>query len=234
MTRAFAWSPSPQIRLALAGTLLAIWAVGASPARADLVLSAPNLLVTPGSSGSFDLILTNVPGVDSFSVAAFSVQLSLIGDSGINFTNVTIATITPYIFVSSGTTQPGGDPLAPGLTPTSFIATDSEFQPPGFRTLALGDVFGVAHVEYTVDAGATLGARILQFGAATDLSDELGDLLSFSALDGSITVVSAAAVPEPSTLALAAVGMAALAVRRSRKLGPRIATCRGGDRPPTA
>lgn len=220
MTRAFAWSRVSQIRLALTGTLLAIWAIGANPARADLVLSAPDLVVAPGSSGSFDLILTNIGGAASFDVAAFSVGLSLVGDTGITFTGVTIATITPYIFVSSGTMQPGADPLAPGLTPTSFIAIDSEFQLPGFRTVNLGDFFGVAHVEYTVDAGATLGTRTLQFTLATDITDNFDDLIPVSTLNGTITV--AAAVPEPSTLALAALGGIGLiaARRRIRRPGP--------------
>jgi hypothetical protein len=236
MTRAFvAWSAASPIRLALAGALLACWAVGAGPARADLVLSAPDLLVTPGSSGSFDLLLTNTPGAGSFDVAAFAVELSLVGGSGINFTVVTIATVVPYIFVDSGTTQPGADPLAPGLTPTHFIAIDSEFQLPGFRTLAPGDIYGVARVTYTVDAGAAPGVRTLGFGPATELTDDLLNLLPFTTLNGTITVGAVAAVPEPSTLAMAVFGVAALlARRRSCKLRLGIAICRGRGRPPTA
>ena len=106
---------------------------GAVPCFAGgLVIEAPNLTATPGSSGSFDLLLmnTNPTGGASFDVSSDQFVLSLSGPLGITFTGVSIATdpvAAPYIFVSSGTTQPGGPPLSrtPSRTPRSRGSTPS-------------------------------------------------------------------------------------------------------------
>ena len=82
------------------------------PVTRDLVIQAPNLSVTPGSSGTFDVLLlnTNSSGGDSFNVAGDTIQLSLTGPLDVAFTDVTIGTTAaPYIYVTSGT---GGGPLS--------------------------------------------------------------------------------------------------------------------------
>src|SRR5262245_8607334 len=79
--------------------------------RADgLVLSAPNLTAASGSSGSFDVLLTNTnpAGGASYEVAVDAFQLGLSGPAGVTFTDVSINTLSaPYIYVTSGTTQGG-------------------------------------------------------------------------------------------------------------------------------
>ena len=68
----------------------------AFPCHAGLVIQAPNLSVTPGSSGTFDVLLlnTNSSGGDSFNVAADTIRLSLTGPLDVAFTDVTIGTTT--------------------------------------------------------------------------------------------------------------------------------------------
>ncbi len=84
----------------LAPAIVAMVAVGVeAPCRADLVIEATNLTVTPGSSGSFDVLITSTGG--TFSVAADDIELTLSGLSSVSFTNISINTITPYIYGAS-------------------------------------------------------------------------------------------------------------------------------------
>ena len=125
-----------------------------------LIIEAPNLTTTPGSSGSFDLLLvnTNPTGGASYNVSSDQFVLSLSGPVGITFTGVTISTVAPYIFVSSGTLQPGGPPLSADTFPnTTLTGADAEFAPLGFRTVDPGDTFGLAHVSYTVSSATPSG-----------------------------------------------------------------------------
>jgi len=196
----------PGFRLALAAALVLAAALGRDvPCRAGLLIEAPSLLATPGSSSSFDLLLvnTNPAGGASYNVAADSFELSLSGPVAVTFTDVSISTIVaPYIYVPSGTTQ-GGGPLSLDTFPnTQFTASDSEFAAPGFRTVNPGDVFGLAHVSFTVSPTAGLGADTIAIasGAATSLSDENGNAIPFAISNGLI----GSGVPEPCALAQAA------------------------------
>ncbi len=195
----------PGFRLALAAALVLAAALGRDvPCRAaGLLIEAPSLLATPGSSSSFDLLLvnTNPAGGASYNVAADSFELSLLGPVAVTFTDVSINTIVPYIYVVSGTTVPGGLPLSLDTFPnTQFTASDAEFGPLGFQTVNPGDTFGLAHVSFTVSPTATLGADTIAIasGTATSLSDENGNAIPFAISNGSITV------PEPCALAQAA------------------------------
>ena len=194
----------PGFRLALAAALVLAAALGRDvPCLAGLLIEAPSLLATPGSSSSFDLLLvnTNPAGGASYNVAADSFELSLLGPVAVTFTDVSINTIVPYIYVVSGTTVPGGLPLSLDTFPnTQFTASDAEFGPLGFQTVNPGDTFGLAHVSFTVSPTATLGADTIAIasGTATSLSDENGNAIPFAISNGSITV------PEPCALAQAA------------------------------
>jgi hypothetical protein len=80
-------------------------------------------------------------------------------------------------------------------------------------TVNPGDIFGVANVSYTVDAGATPGPRTLtieSLGAGTSLSDQNGIVPAFTASNGILTV----AVPEPAFCGLPALGAIDLFARR--------------------
>jgi len=198
----------PGFRLALAAALVLAAALGRDvPCRAGLLIEAPSLSATPGSSSSFDLLLvnTNPAGGASYNVAADSFELSLSGPVGVTFTGVSINTIVPYIYVMSGTTVPGGGSLSFDTFPNSqFTASDSEFAATGFRTVGPGDTFGLAHVSFTVSPTAALGDTIaIASGTATSLSDENGNAIPFAISNGLIAV-PAPPVPEPCALAQSA------------------------------
>src|SRR5689334_9653130 len=83
----------------------------ALPSRGDLEVVAPVVSITPGTSGAFDILIenTNAAGGASYDVSSETIQLELGGGiSGLSFTDVTINTVTPYVFVDSGTNHGGG------------------------------------------------------------------------------------------------------------------------------
>ena len=204
--------------------------VSATRSDAGFVITAANVTASAGSIGSFDVLIsnTNSPGGASYSVSSDGLQLALTGISGVTFTGVTIDTTTPYIYLTSGTTLPGGGPLSFDNFPnTGFAASDSEFSPADDyqRTIAPGMSFGLAHVTYSVAAGTAPGAGLIDIvvnpdGSATSLADFNGDAIPFTAMDGSFTITPSV-VPEPSALLLTATGFAlvVLGQRRARSIG---------------
>ncbi len=178
---------------------------GAVPCSAGgLVIEAPNRPATPGSSGSFDLLLvnSNLTGGTSYDVSGDQFVLSLSGPPGITFTGVSIATVAaPYIFVSSGTTQPGGPPLSTDTFPnTQFTGADAEFALPGFRIVNPGDTYGLAHVSYAVSSSTPNGIDSITIAPSPEslLTMVDGTPIPFGITNGSITV--GAVIPEPWAL----------------------------------
>jgi len=178
---------------------------GAVPCSAGgLMIEAPNLTATPGSNGSFDLLLvnTNPLGGTSYEVSSDQFVLSLSGPLGITFTGVSIDTVAaPYIFVSSGTTQPGGLPLSIDTFPNiQFTGADTEFALPGFRTVNPSDTFSLAHVSYAVSSSTPNGIDTITIAPSpTSLLTMVdGTPISFGITNGSIAVGTV--VPEPWAL----------------------------------
>ncbi|HKM55049.1 MAG TPA: PEP-CTERM sorting domain-containing protein [Isosphaeraceae bacterium] len=191
----------------------------AAPCRAGgLVISAPDITATAGSSGSFLVLITDTDPTGSapYNVAGDSFELILTGSAGINFTNVTTATDvapynTPYIYAHSIANDYSlplyTSPTNPFPT-TDFTAADSFdlSYSAGYTTLNPGDVYALGLVSYTVSATATAGSvDTIGFGASTSLSDNNLNAIPFTTTNGSIAVAS---VPEPSTWAM---GMIAIA-----------------------
>jgi hypothetical protein len=204
--------------------LLAITLGPAVPCRASgLVIEAPNLRVSAGSSGSFDVLLmnTNAAGGASFSVAGDSLDLALSGPAGVTFTDVTI-NILPYIYAVSATTLPGSDPLDFGISfpNTGFAVSDSDGASPFFQTVNPGEVFGLASVSYTVSPtfSGTDVLTLASLNVGTSLSDINGNLIPFTAMNGSITISS---IPEPSAVVLLTIGCAAVVASSARKRSAR-------------
>ncbi len=183
---------------------------GAVPCSAGgLAIEAPNNLpATPGSSGSFDLLLmnTNLTGGTSYEVSSDQFVLSLSGPLGIAFTGVTIATdpvAAPYIFVMSGTTQ--GLPLSIDTFPnTQFTGADTEFASPYYRTVNPGDTFGLAYVSYSVSSSTPNGIDTITIAPspATLLTTLDNTPIPFGITNGLIAVGTV--IPEPWALTQAA------------------------------
>ncbi|HEX3447175.1 MAG TPA: PEP-CTERM sorting domain-containing protein [Isosphaeraceae bacterium] len=187
--------------------------IGAS-CQAGLVVEAPNITAAPGSSGSFDVLITSTAG--SFGVASDTVDLSLTGLSGVSFTNVSIATATPYIYGANSATTVGSTFTFSTFPGTQFETFDFILTL-GAQTINSGEVFGLVNVQYSVAANATPGATgTLTFGPDTMLSDAAGNNVDFTAPNGSITI-SSSAVPEPSGMILLAVGCATVLVGSARR-----------------
>jgi hypothetical protein len=190
----------------------------AVPCRAGgLVIEVPTLVVAPGSSGSFDVLLidTDPSGSLGYNVAGDSVELTLSGAPGFTFTGATINTVAPYIYVQSADANTG-QPLSYNTFPTNdFVASDAEFASPYYRTVNPGDVFGLANVSYAVapTASGTDTITIANLNVDTSLSDINGNLIPFTAVNGSL-----ATIPEPSSLVQAAtavlIGLGTVWLRR--------------------
>jgi hypothetical protein len=187
--------------------------------HAGLVIEAPNITVAPGSSGSFDVVITSTGG--SFDVASDTVELSLTGLSSVSFTNVSIATATPYIYGANSATT-GGSTFTFSTFPGTQFETFDFLLTLGAQTINPGDVFGLVNVQYSVAANATPGASgTLAFGPDTSLADAAGNNVEFTTQSGSIAIASST-VPEPSGVILLAVGfgtvLVGFATRRCAKL----------------
>jgi hypothetical protein len=218
------WLPAVFALLASAG-----WP---TPTRADLVISAPNLSASPGDvADTFDLVLTDTDpaGTAAYHIQSFSIVLSLQGAAGVGFTDVTTATgpMSPYIFSPSFDDQNGLmlSDITPGTITLSFTAGDSQGgTTAAYQTVGPGQIFGLAHVTFAVDATAATGARALHFDpTGTNLSDENGNLITMSltpSQDGSITVATGGGTvvtPEPSTLVTALTGVGAVLIAFLRR-----------------
>ncbi len=195
--------------------MLLMTLAAAHPTRADLVISAPIISAAAGSTGSFDVIVTDTDPAGSapYQVAGDDIQLTLSGPAGVTFTGVSIDTSITYLYVDSATNY-GVGPLSLDPFPnTSFTASDSEFGGTGYDTISPGQSFGLVHVTYAVDAAAAAGDHPLTLGPNTGLSDDDGNPVSFTVGAGNLNVV-----PEPSARLLMATGLiwAAARVRACR------------------
>jgi PEP-CTERM motif len=183
--------------------------------QAGLVVEAPNITAAPGSSGSFDLLITSTGG--SFEVASDVVELSLTGLSNVSFTNVSINTTAPYIYGANSATTAGSTFTFSTFPGTQFETFDFLLTL-GAQTINPGDFFGLVDVQYSVAANATPGASgALAFGPDTSLADASGNNVVFTAQNGSITISSSTTIPEPSTVILLAVGCTTVLVGSARR-----------------
>lgn len=195
-----------------------------SPSRADLVLTAPNLSATQGSSGSFDLVITDTDPVGSapLKIAGFGIEFEVSG-AGVQFTDTTTGTAPPYLYVGNSFDDINGFTMDATVVPypkSHLIVSDLANDVPLFQIVNPGDTFGVTHVSFSVDGGATPGLRNLTFDRVnliTTFSDPNGVLIPVTSIDGSIAV---SAVPEP-TSALLALTVAPLIMWRRRGDGGR-------------
>jgi hypothetical protein len=211
-----------------------------TPCRAGgLAIEAPNLTgVLPGSTGSFDILLsnTNSTGGASFNVASDNLAVSLLGPVDVTITSVSLTTSATYIFAQSIDTNFGLPFATINNPPTSFASNDAGDVAagyPGFQLVSPGQTYGLAHVTYAISSTATGGVDTISIDSVnvgTSLSDPQGNPLSFTAMNGSISLL---AVPEPASIISAAtavlIGMAVACGRRrssAARLAPRVSCAR--------
>jgi hypothetical protein len=200
-------------------TALAVFAIAtllfSVPARADIVLSVESVTGAPGSTGTFDVLLTNT-GTLSQNIAGFDFELTTV-DTNIAFTDVTTTTTTAaYIFPSS-LFGPDIATLTGGQT---VDASDLDATGNG-TDVAPGATLGLGNVSFSISPGALNGdIAEIDFTAypATSLSDNVPNNVSFAPESGFITVQTST-VPEPSaTLPLAgSMLLGAWLIRRRRR-----------------
>jgi hypothetical protein len=185
------------------------------PAKGDIILSIESVAGSPGSTGAFDVLLTNT-GTLSQNIAAFNFFLTT-ANTDITFTDVTTGTTTAaYIFPASGlgpdiiTSAPGQTVQASDFDAT-FNGTD----------VAAGATYGLGSVLFSIGPGAANGetAQIdISAFPATSLSDSGGINVPFSTESGTISVQTTSTVPEPATaLPLAAALLIAAFLARKRR-----------------
>jgi hypothetical protein len=204
--------------LVLATVVAAALGVGA-PCRADLVIEAPNLTVTPGSTGSFDVLIASTGG--TFSVAADDIELDLSGLSSVSFTGISINTVTPYIYGTNSASL-NGSTFIINVSSNDVEAFDFLF-PTGAQTIDTtppNNVFGLLNVQYTVASNAAAGTSgTLSIGPDTSLSDANGNNVLFTPQSGSITIAGAT-IPEPSSVLMLAIGLAGVCYFRKKTIAP--------------
>ena len=194
-----------------AGALIAALAVGflgsGTACRADgLVISAPDVTAAPGTSGSFDVTITNtnpLVGGASFDVASDTVELSFTGPSGVSFTGVSIATADTYIYGATPR-QTLGLTFSSSIFPGTTFETNDFLFSLGAQTIGPQQTFGLVHVTYTVAPGATLEAGVSP--SAPTLLYSMGRALPSPTSRRRAQRFTISSVPEPSGLILLAAG----------------------------
>jgi hypothetical protein len=194
-----------------------LW-LGVAPTRAvaGLVLTVEPSSAAVGGVGSFDVLLSDTGG--SYQIGSFSVELAVATNSGVEFTAAnTNTTMATYIF---GTLQ--SPPFYFNTFPIQdFTVSDSSFTPPYYASLTTGQTVGLEHVTYSVAAGTAPGPvtiTLADIGVGTSLSDAIGDNVTFTPSNGTITVTPSS-VPEPCSLVLLATALAGTAsIVRVRRL----------------
>lgn len=217
--------------------------LGASSARADLVLSIAPVSITETSSSftdTFQVNLTNQSDSSSPSVSVFTLELQLSNLPGVQFVDVSQNTTdgmgnNNYIFNGIGSVAAGvpGFLFSNNSFPnTDFIASDSDWlgsTPTNGTlpavTLNVGDTYGLALVTFG-GSGVPNGTALVNFAAdLTTVLDTNGNpvTLDVSSPAASITVSSTTVVPEPSAASLMAAAGATvlLAAGWSRRGGRR-------------
>lgn len=184
-----------------------------TPAEASLIITVGNVFSnSPSSSNTLEIDLTNT-GPASLSLAGFSFEIE-VTDPHITFTSATIATVAAYVFAGNSLFGPIISTSPPGQT----LDVSDLWGGAGGATIAAGATVGLGHVFFDVSAGDLSGLVTVMLSPFpfTSLSAPAGNNVSVDTLtNGSITIAPSA-VPEPSALTLALLGLAALASIRRR------------------
>ncbi len=185
------------------------------PAHATLSFNVQSVVASAGDVGDvLDVTLTNTGA--PLTIGGFSFGLS-VADSHIVFTDATIGTTTAtYIFNGHSLFGPGI--IISGAGTQSLTAGDNYDTSNAGATVGTGATVGLGHVFFNVLAGVPVGpiAVTLASFPTSSLSDNNGNDVTIGVFNNGFITIPSGAVPEPSSLVLLAVGLAALAWARKR------------------
>lgn len=191
-----------------------------SPARATTFSIQPSaVLAPPGSSGAFDVLLTN-NGPGSITVGIFAFEVS-VADTDLNLTGADFSTgASPYIFAGHSFDQ-DNSLLLNFSSGQTLDASDSYDISGSGVTLTAGESLALGEVLYSISPTAAPGPVTVSFTGTPSVADANNlSTPSFNAINvntfsgGTITIGS---VPEPSSIFLTLAGIAALAATRRRR-----------------
>ncbi len=194
------WSWRSIVSVAVTGFVLCT----ALPADAGIVVSLGNVSASRGTSGNtleVDVTNTGAP-VD---IASFSFEISVAPSSGVSFTAADITT-SPGTYIFAGNSAQG--PSIATATGTTLDASDNAVS--GATTLGTDSTLALGRVFFDVASSAPLGAAAVSFTGypATSLTQmDLSNVPIDTLSNGTITITAGTAVPEPSSLVSATLGL---------------------------
>jgi hypothetical protein len=215
--------------------------LSSGPAQAGVILSVSPVTITAGTVGAFFDVSIQNTGSGEQNIAAFSLGLS-VADPHITFTGGNTSTTLTYLFNGDSLDVIGG--LAYTTVPPpngqTLEASDLSNSSSG-NTMAAGTTWGLGRIFFDVAANTGAGAiavtlipDCLDANSCTSLSDSAFNDVPFGVVNGNITVTagSESGVPEPSTLLLVLLALAAIGagVWRKGRCRDRMKGCpTGGD-----
>ncbi len=198
--------PRTSRRAWITGTLTAlavpILLGGRATAGLTIEFHPANVSAAAGSAGNiFDVLLVSDNSTPAgTNLSSFSVTFSAPAASGIDFTSANTTTGQPYVFAGDNS---GGFTFTPG--PSSGIISDSalDLNAP----IAASTTYGLGEVFFSVAPDARLATSFVGITGSLTGGPPNFDNVPFTRMNGLITVTPAA-VPEPSTAVMTALGLA--------------------------
>jgi hypothetical protein len=183
-------------------------------------ITVGSVVATQGSSETLEIDLTNLGGAP-VNIASFSFGITVGGATGITFTGADFSSISPYIFASDSFDVNNSVSFTFGPALPGPILQAADFSDSGLgNDLASGATVSLGRVSFLVSVAAALGPNAITLSGApvTSLIDSLGNDVTFSGVDGTITV-TAASIPEPSSIVLGIGGLVVLLAKRVGQAG---------------
>lgn len=183
-------------------------------AHAQLVITVDSVAVSAGSTdNTLNVTLENV-GSSPVTVGGFAFEIMAPTGSGLTFTGVDVNTTPAYIFAGHSRLGPDISNQPPNLPGNVLAALDVyDVKNTGISlgigassTVGLGDV----HFDVAGTASGPIAITLMSF-PTTNISDASGnditESLGTTFAGGTVTVGASTSVPEPSSLAMGAVGL---------------------------
>jgi hypothetical protein len=190
-------------RSILAAAFVGFLLCAGAPAGAGIIVSVQS--VSAGTDTTGDTLEVDVQNTGaSVNIAAFSFEISVPSSSGVTFTGADTSTsLATYIFA-------GNSFYGPDINTSTGTTLDaSDFAVTGFTTLGTGDTLGLGLVTFDVAANAPLGPVTVSLTGypSTGLSDPNQGNVAIDVLNTGTITITGAAVPEPSSLVSATLGL---------------------------